>query len=380
MSVFPLAPRLAAAAVVAFAVFAIGLSALFAAGCSPGADGSEAYSENEPVSVEIASVEAGLLRDVAGFSGQLSAENSVMVKSEDDGMVAEVLFEEGQEVEEGQILFRLRNGEQAARLREAEANLALAREVYNRTHKLLRQDAASQAKRDEAAASLAVEKARVELARVEFERTEIRAPFDGVLGVRLAAPGDRVDEQVPLVQIDAVDRLQLTFAITELGVLFARVGAPVELTVAPYPGERFPGEVFFVSPTLDPATRRIILKAWIDNRDRRLRSGLFARIHMQVDERENAIQVPEAAVVFDRRGAYVWRVGEDMVVSRVPIETGLRRDGRVEITLGLQPGDRIVTVGTHKVDEGDKVVAAASRSGAVGQALREVPVPAGDGA
>lgn len=380
MSVLPLAPRLAAAATVVSAVFAIGASGLFTAGCGPGADGSESFYENEPVSVEIGSVEAGLLRDVAGFSGQLSAENSVMVKSEDDGMVAEVLFEEGQEVEEGQILFRLRNGEQLARLREAEANLALAREVYDRTHKLLRQDAASQAKRDEAAASLAVAKARVQLARVEFERTEIRAPFDGVLGVRMAAPGDRVDEATPLVQLDAVDRLQLTFAITELGVLFARVGAPVELTVAPYPGERFPGEVFFVSPTLDPATRRIILKAWIDNSDRRLRSGLFARIHMQVDERENAILVPEAAVVFDRRGTYVWRVGEDMTVSRVPVETGLRRDGRVEITLGLQPGDRIITVGTHKVEEGDKVVAAEPRSGAVGQARREVPVPAGDGA
>ena len=85
-------------------------------------------------------------------------------------------------------------------------------------------------------------------------------------------------------------------------------------------------------------------------------------------------------MVFDRRGTYVWRVGEDMAVSRVPVETGLRRDGRVEITLGLQPGDRIVSEGTHKVEEGDKVVAAASRSGAVGQARREVPVPAGDGA
>ena len=336
--------------------------------------------EDEPVSIEITTVQSGLLRDIAGFSGQLSAENSVVVKAEDDGIVAEVFFEEGQVVAAGDPLFRLRNGEQVARLREAKANLDLARGVFERTHKLLRQDAVSQAKRDEAAASLAVAKARVELAGVELDRTVIRAPFDGVLGMRQVAPGSRVDETTALVEIDSVDRLQVTFAIAEVGVLFARVGTPVELTVAPYPGELFPGEVFFVSPTLDSSTRRLIVKAWVENTDRRLRAGLFARIHMEVDARENAIMVPEAAVVFDRRGTYVWRVGDDMVVSKVPVETGLRRDGEVEVRSGLQSGDRLVTAGTHKVDEGDKVVAVAPRSGAVGGAPREVPVPAGDGA
>ncbi|MEE2677588.1 MAG: efflux RND transporter periplasmic adaptor subunit [Myxococcota bacterium] len=380
MSGFPLFRRCALALRARSARSAVCALGFSLAACGPGVGDSEEFVEDEPVSIEITTVESGLLRDIAGFSGQLSAENSVVVKAEDDGIVAEVFFEEGQEVAAGDPLFRLRNGEQVARLREAKANLDLARGVFERTHKLLRQDAVSQAKRDEAAASLAVAKARVELAGVELDRTVIRAPFDGVLGMRQVAPGSRVDETTALVEIDSVDRLQVTFAIAEVGVLFARVGTPVELTVAPYPGERFPGEVFFVSPTLDSSTRRLIVKAWVENTDRRLRAGLFARIHMEVDARENAIMVPEAAVVFDRRGTYVWRVGDDMVVSKVPVETGLRRDGEVEVRSGLQSGDRLVTAGTHKVDEGDKVVAVAPRSGAVGGAPREVPVPAGDGA
>ncbi|HJO24872.1 MAG: efflux RND transporter periplasmic adaptor subunit [Myxococcota bacterium] len=380
MSVSPQALRLAGAGRVLFAMLMLGAVGSLPTACGQGAGGSQEFAEADPVSIEIETVEAGLLRDIAGFSGQLSAENAVMVKAEDDGIVAEFFFDEGQEVQEGGPLFRLRNGEQVARLREAEANLKLARGVFDRTHKLLRQDAVSQAKRDEVAASLAVAKARVDLAGVELERTVIRAPFDGVLGVRLVAPGSRVDEKTPLVEIAAVDRLQVAFTIAEVGVLFARVGTPIELTVAPYPQERFSGEVFFVSPTLESATRRLILKAWVDNSDRRLRPGLFARIHMQVAERENAILVPEMAVVFDRRGTYVWRVGDDMVVSKVPVETGLRREGSVEITLGLQAGDRVVTAGTHKVEEGDKVVAAVPRTGAIGQARREVPAPAGDGA
>jgi membrane fusion protein (multidrug efflux system) len=172
------------------------------------------------------------------------------------------------------------------------------------------------------------------------------------------------------VQIDAVDRLQVAFAISELGILFTRVGAPVEVRVAPYPGETFRGEVFFVSPTLDPSTRRIVAKAWVPNEGRRLRAGLFADVDMEIDRRENAILVPETAVVFDRQGTYVWRLDAEDVATRVPVETGLRREGRVEITLGLQAGDRIVSAGTHKVQEGEKVVASVEGAAAAGQARR----------
>ena len=111
----------------------------------------------------------------------------------------------------------------------------------------------------------------------------------------------------------------------------------VELRVRPYPDELFPGEVFFVSPTLDPATRRMILKAWVPNADHRLVPGLFANVELEIAQRENALLVPESAVVFDREGTYVWRV-RDEVAERVPIEIGLRKGGRVEVTLGPRPG------------------------------------------
>lgn len=369
----PTGPRLAAAVLVWLALAAPLLACEW--------NGGEAEAEvQSAVSVELATVSAAPLRDVATFSGQLSAEHSVMVKADADGIIEELLFEEGQPVEAGKILFRLRDREQLARLREAEANLGLAREVFARTQGLHRRNAISQAARDEAAAELAVAEARVDVAKVELERTRVRAPFDGVVGARLVSPGDRVDEDVPLVQIDALDRLQVLYSISELGILFTRVGTPVEVRVAPYPGEVFPGEVFFVSPTLDPDTRRILAKAWVPNADGRLRAGLFATVDMLVQEKPNAILVPEAAVVFDRRGSYVWRVDDSMVASRVPVETGLRRDGEVEITLGLRPGDRIVTAGVHKVEEGEPVVAVSGVPESSGQALGKAPAPAGDGA
>jgi membrane fusion protein (multidrug efflux system) len=354
-----------AAAVVAVA----GTLGAAIAGCGP--EGAEARPEGDDkaVTVELTRIEPETLRDVATFSGQLDAEYSVVIKPETDGVIDSVAFAEGQKVEKGAVLFRLDREEQAARLREALANLALAKEVYERTRKLATRDAVSLAQKDRAVAELEVAQARVDLAQLALDRTEIRAPFDGVLGIRLVDPGDRVTDETPLVQIDAIERLQVSFGITEQGVAFAHRGAPIQIRVLPYPGETFPGEVFFVSPTLDPAARRLILKAWVPNEDGRLRPGLFADVDLEIGRRENALLVPESAVVFDRQGTFVWRAEDDETARRVPIEVGLRKNGRVEVTMGLRPGDAVVTAGTHKVSEGRKLQAAAPPT--TGQALRD---------
>jgi len=354
------------------AALALLVAPVLVAGCERGG-GQVSDGEPPPSVVELHRVEAETLRDVAVFGGQLEAEHSVLVKSETDGVLAEVHFEEGQQVLAGHVLFRLRREEEAARLREALAQRRLAEEVFRRTRELLQRDATSIARHDEAAAQLAVAGSRVELARVALERTEIRAPFDGVVGRRLVSPGDRVTDADPLVQIDAIDRLEAVFSMTDAGIVVARPGLAVDIRVAPYPGERFRGEVFFVSPTLDPATRRLILKAWVGNADRRLRAGLYANVELEVARRENAILVPESAVVTDRSGTYVWRVGAEQRALRVPIQTGLRKDGRVEVTLGLEPGDLVVAAGTHKVFEGVRAVDAARSPAGQASRAREGP-------
>jgi membrane fusion protein (multidrug efflux system) len=349
----------------------LALAAAFAAGCGGGGSEAGESFEAAPVTVEALRVEPETLRDVATFGGQLSAENSVQVKAESSGVIEAILFEEGQEVAKGDVLFQMRDDEEVARLHEAEATLRLARHVHQRTRELATRDAVSEAQRDRVAADLTVAEARVDVAQVALARTRIRAPFDGVVGMRLVAPGDRITAKDALVQIDAVDRLQVTFGIAEVGILFARVGAPVEVRVSPYPQEIFPGEVFFVSPSIEPATRRVVLKAWVPNQHRRLRPGLFANIDLEIGQRERAIVVPESAIVFDREGTYVWKLDGDQLPTRVPVQVGLRRAGRVEVTLGLQPGDTIVTSGTHKVMAGKRVAVAAPLS--KGQAQQLVP-------
>ena len=331
----------------------VGLLGLPWLGCDP--NGAEARPERKPVVVEVMRVEAEELVDVAVFSGQLDAEHSVTLKPEIEGVIESIEFEQGQEVKQGEVLFRLRSREQAARLREARATRDLAREEWKRATSLLRRDASSIAARDVAKAELEIAEARVDLAKVNLDRTAIRAPFDGMVGLRRVDMGDRVDEETPLVRIDQIDRLQLSFGITDEGLPVARVGMTVRAWVRPYPGEKFEGEVFFVSPTLDPENRRILVRAWIPNGDHRLRPGLFANVDLEIRRIENAIVIPESAVMVDRLGPHVWKVQPDSVVTRAPIEIGLRERGVVEVKQGLQPGASIVSAGVHKVSEGKRV-------------------------
>jgi membrane fusion protein (multidrug efflux system) len=167
-----------------------------------------------------------------------------------------------------------------------------------------------------------------------------------------------VTRDTVMTQADAITRLQLLFYLPEQAVALVRPGIPLKIKVAPYPDERFAGEVYFVSPTLEAEGRRILVKAWIPNPERRLRPGLFAEIEAEIERRDDALLLPDSALVYDLEGTFVWRVDPDSRAHRVPIEVGLRQDGKVEVAKGLAPGDVVVAAGIHKVKEGQRVRAA----------------------
>jgi membrane fusion protein (multidrug efflux system) len=335
------------------------LTALVIAGCTPGGDSSHAHSGPPPVTVEMHTVEPSAIRDVVDLVGALEAEESVVIRPETEGIIESVEFEEGHEVAAGAMLFRLRDDEERARANEAQARLVLAEEEYRRAEVLSKKNALSQAELDRAKAELRVAEAQRNRRDVELKRTEIRAPFEGVLGARLVSPGDRVDHESNLVRLDAVDRLRLVFSLPEIALALAQIGLKLDVKVVPFPDEKFSGEVYFIAPSLDPRNRRLLVKGIVDNPGHRLRPGMFANIRVEIAQKDDAIVVPEAAIAYDAEGTFVWRVGTDDKPERVPIETGIRRENRVEITSGLRVGDRIVSGGTHKVNPGSVLSEAA---------------------
>jgi membrane fusion protein (multidrug efflux system) len=325
-----------------------------AAACGP-AQGGPGGEPPPPASVEVTRVEPRLLRNVVHIPGQLTAAATVELRVEEEGVLEAIEFAEGATVEQGAVLFRLRDDEERAALQEAEAELALAEAVLGRTRRLVARDVSSTAELERVAAERDVAAARVERARVALARRTILAPFEGAMGALLVAPGDRVRTTTPLTRIDAIDRLQLEFSLPESALGLVSPGAPVRIRVAPYPEDRFDGAVYFVSPSVDPEARRFLVKAWIPNPGRRLRPGLFAEIEAEIERRPDAILVPESALVYGLEGTSVWRLDGDDRVHPVPVEVGVHQEGLVEIRSGLAPGDRVVVAGIHKVSAGEPV-------------------------
>jgi membrane fusion protein (multidrug efflux system) len=340
------------------------LFALIVVSCH--SDALESSGGPPPTVVETARIELRLFSERVEIVGQLAAAESVVLRPEIQGVVESIEFDEGQRVAAGAVLFVLRSDEQRAVLREAEANRVLAADVFERTEQLskVRVSAASELTR--ARAGVAAAEAVVDLARVNLERTRIRAPFDGALGARDVSPGDWVDSDVALVQIDAVDRLQLQFSLPEIAIALAELGLAVTVQVAAYPDEDFAGVVYFVSPALDTQSRRLGVKAWVPNADGRLRPGMFSRVELELERSEHAVVVPESAIANDASGPYVWRVSSESLAERAAVELGTRRDGQVVILSGLTSGDTIVTSGTHKVHAGGGVASSNDRPVASG--------------
>jgi len=320
-----------------------------------GARGSEQQEEAAPIAVEAVTIVPRPFEVEVALTGQLEAELEVVVRSELEGVIGTIEFEEGKPVARGDVLFVMHDGEQRARLHEAQAEERLARDVYERTQSLTSRDISSVARKAEAAAKLDEARAKVELAQLELDRTRIVAPFDGVAGSRLVGPGEWVKPETGLVSIAAIDKLQLLFLLPEPSIRLAEVGGIVHARVVAYPDDRFRGEVFFVSPSVDRATRRLLAKAWVPNADHRLKPGMFANVDVVVLERDAALLVPESAMVYDRHGTYVWRIDAEERAEKVPVEIGVRRHGRVEIVGGLSPGDRVISAGVSKVMAGSLV-------------------------
>jgi membrane fusion protein (multidrug efflux system) len=356
------------------ATIAMGGLVAFLWGCQdPNSTGGD-RSGPRPAFVETVLIEPEDVEDLLEFVGQLDSAHSVVLKPEISGIVEAILFEEGKSVEKGAPLVQLRDREQRARLREAEATVGLTRSRYKRARNLAEQNAESEAGVEAAKAEYEIARAHLDLAKIQLDRTLVRAPFDGVVGARMVSPGERVNpgsdrggfgggggrrgggggESSGLVRIDSLDEMELIFTLPEPVMALAREGVRVSVRVAPFPGESFGGVIYFVDPRVDATSRRVLVKARVPNPERKLRPGLFAKIILEISSRKDALMVPEDAIVYGRDGTFVWHIVDGQAHS-VPVELGIRQPGRVELRTGVHPGDRVVSAGTHKLRPGSAV-------------------------
>jgi membrane fusion protein (multidrug efflux system) len=294
--------------------------------------------------------------------GTLRSNEAVIIRPEMAGRITQVQFEEGQKVKRGAPLFRLDAAIAEAQLEQAKASLALSRSNYDRAHDLYRKEVGTQRARDEATAKLRVDEAALALAQATLDKMTILAPFDGIIGLRRVSPGDYVNPGQDLVNLENADSLKVDFRIPEIYALQLAVGQSVRITLDAIPNEAYEGKVYAIDPAHDPNGRAVILRARIGNPDGRLRSGMFGRVVLLIEDRQESIIVPETALVPVGEQHFIYRYADGKaVLTRVKI--GQRRRGAVEILDGLARDAVIVTEGALKLRDGLPVRAVPAKAG-----------------
>ena len=308
----------------------------------------------DAVPVEAARVMVAPLSEQVTAIGTILSDEAITVSSEIPGRLQEVHFQEGQPVQKGAPLFTLDDSVYRAQLADAEAKLKLAEQTHKRTSQLFSSKYATAQSADESASNLAVGTAAVELARVQLEKAHIVAPFSGIVGLRRVSVGEYITAGQALVNLEAIDPVKADFRVPEKFLPAIRVGQTIRIRLDAFPDESFDGTVYAIDPRLDVAGRSLVVRAMVPNNEQRLRPGLFARITVLLQLKEDALSVPEQAIVPQGDSQFVFKI-VDGKVQLTKVVTGTRREGRVEIVEGLSADDQVVTAGQLKIRDGSTV-------------------------
>jgi membrane fusion protein, multidrug efflux system len=290
--------------------------------------------------------------------GSLTAFQGIFVTNEVAGTIREILFQSGQVAREGEGLLKLDDSVDQAELRGLLAERDLAEIKYRRLSKLLTDRSISLADVDEAKANLESAEARVASKRAVIAKKLIRAPFSGLLGIRKVDVGQYLAPGSPLVPLNALQSIYADFSLPERHFAELRLGQPVTLTVAAYPGRHFTGTITAMDPGVAIATRSLQIRATLQNPEQRLRPGMFAEVEVLLPPRDGILTLSQVAITYNPYGDSVFMVAEkegQAQVERRQIVTGRVQGGRVEILDGLKEGDRVVLTGQVKLRNGQAV-------------------------
>ncbi|MGB8634467.1 MAG: efflux RND transporter periplasmic adaptor subunit [Rhodanobacteraceae bacterium] len=338
-------------------------------GAAPGAD-------NKPVPVTVVPVEQKSVPIYLFAQGTVQARNTVNVRPQVGGLLLSLNFEEGKEVEEGQVLaqidprsYQAQYDQALARQKQDSAQLATARSNLKRSNDLIKQSYIS--KQDlttientvnQYAATVAADAATARDAKLKLDYTKVRAPFSGLAGLRQVDPGNVVSTSDSIVVLTQVHPINLLFTLPAKNLEQVRTAqAKGDLPVAALDGAdnhvlADDGRLIVIDNQIDTGSGTVRLKAEFPNEDKSLWPGQFANVRLRVGNVDNGLVIPSQAVQRGPDGEYVYLLGNDDTVSMQPITTGGEADdAHTLISKGLKAGDKVVTEGMFRLKPGSKV-------------------------
>lgn len=305
------------------------------------------------VTVEVALAEARSLARLMEAVGTTRALRSIEIVPQAEGQIAEIDIEAGRRVNAGTVVARLDDATERATLAEAEANLDQKNRALERFERLLGSNNVSESAVDVARSERAVAQAVVNRARANVADRIVRAPFGGVLGITSVHVGARVDTGTMLASLDDLSAVEIEFTVPE--TLYGQIspGQPVNATTAAYQGRTFEGTVVAVDSRVDPTSRAFKVRARLPNEDMALPAGMFMRLSLTLGDRD-AVVVSEEAIAL-RAGEPITFVAEGGTAVRRNVETGLRRNGMVEVIDGVEAGEAVIVRGAQSLQDGSRI-------------------------
>jgi membrane fusion protein, multidrug efflux system len=289
--------------------------------------------------------------------GTIAPVQGVSLSTELEGTVTKINFENGQLVHAGDVLVELDTSVEQAQLKAAEAQLQLAKLGSDRANELVQKNTISQAEVDQATAQLAQAQASVNALKATIDKKVLRAPFDGRVGIRSVNLGQFVSRGATIVPLQKMDQLYVNFTLPERDLQKLKVGETIRVTVDAFPNRSFEGKLAAISPEVDASTRNISLQGLLENPDELLRSGMFARVSLELPDVEATIVVPTTSIAYAAYGNSVFIVekmknkdGQEYLgVRQQFVKLGDKRGDLVAVLEGVKPGEKVVDAGVFKL-------------------------------
>jgi len=297
------------------------------------------------------------IQDDAQAVGTLRSRQSVTLRPEVSGRIAQIAFADGARVRRGQLLVQLDDVLQRAELSQAQAQLSIARANLKRNQELVAENFVAQRVLDESQANLQVAEAQVALAQARLQRMRVTAPFDGTVGLRSINLGEYVKDGADLVNLEDTSALTVDFRLPERYQTRIAAGQSVRVALDALPGQSFVARVQAVDPLLDANGRSVAVRAVLPPSPAGdLRPGMFARVLTVFSVDEAALVVPEEALVPQGGKQFVFKLekegegdGAKLVSRRTEVQLGVRQGAQVQVLAGLAAGDTVVVAGQQRL-------------------------------
>lgn len=290
------------------------------------------------------------MNEMINSTASLLPDEEVDLAFETSGKVIAIYFDEGTRVRKGELLAKINDKPFQAQLMKLQAQKKLVEEREFRQRQLLDRDAISRESYDQVATELQSIDADIMLIEARIDETELRAPFDGTVGLRLISEGAFASTQTRIVRLVKTRPLKIEFSIPERYAGEVTTGFPIEFTVDGT-SETFDAKVYAIDPKVDINTRTIVVRAIYPNTNEELKPGRFASVRAMLSQIDSAVSIPTEALIPEMDGEKVYVVKNGKAAAR-RVSTGLRTESHIQITSGLEFGDTLLTTAILQLRDG----------------------------